>query len=85
MAGNDIPLDCVARGSRFIIVDIPDRQSRARLIRFGIVRGELIHCLEKLPGGTVVIRKDRQEIGIGTSLAKTILVAYASPEDHFQR
>jgi Fe2+ transport system protein FeoA len=85
MARNSIPLDCVARGSRFIIVDIPDRQSRARLIRFGIVRGEAVHCLERLPGGTVVIQKDRQEIGIGTSLAKTILVTYAGHDDHFHR
>jgi ferrous iron transport protein A len=84
MASNGILLQHVAKGSRLIIVDIPDRESRARLIRFGIVSGEVVYCLERLPGGTVVIQKDRQEIGIGTSLAKTILVTYAGPDDHYQ-
>jgi Fe2+ transport system protein FeoA len=50
------------------------------LIRLGVVKGEFIRCLERLPGGTVVIQKHRQEIAIGVTLAKTILVAHVHAE-----
>lgn len=76
-----IPLHRVAKGSRLVIIDIPEGRSRAQLIRLGVVKGEFIRCLERLPGGTVVIQKHRQEIAIGVTLARSILVAYASAED----
>ncbi|MEK6757369.1 MAG: ferrous iron transport protein A [Bacteroidota bacterium] len=75
-----IPLHLAAKGSSLVIIDIPDGKSKAQLIRLGILKGELVLCLEKLPGGTIVIQKNRQEIAIGVSLAKTILVAHASPD-----
>ncbi len=68
----------VPKGSRIIIVDVPDGRSRAKLIRLGIIKGEPVQCLERLPGGTVVIEKNRQEIAVGASLARAILVAYAA-------
>ena len=40
------------------------------------MRGEIIKCVERLPGGTVVVEKNRQEIAIGSSLAEAILVDY---------
>jgi Fe2+ transport system protein FeoA len=69
-----LPLFAVKKGSRWIVVDIPEGKSRAQLIRLGILEGEAIRCIERLPGGTVVIEKNRQEIAIGAALAKTILV-----------
>ncbi len=92
LAGNDskkrflrpsrhsLPLHYATKGSKLVIVDIPQGQSRVRLIRLGIVKGAPIKCLERLAGGTVVIEKSRQEIAIGAALAKTILVAYRSAE-----
>ena len=77
---NQIPLDQVAKGRTLFIIDIPEGQSRERLIRLGILKGQLIQCIERLPGGTMVIEKNRQEIAIGATLAKTILVAYASAD-----
>jgi len=77
-----IPLHKAAKGSRVIIIDIPDGKSKDQLIRLGILKGELVKCLETLPGGTMVIEKNRQEIAIGVSLAKTILVAYATSNPH---
>ena len=68
----------VKKGSRLVIVDIPEGRSRSQLIRLGVVKGEFIRCLERLPGGTVVIQKHRQEIAIGVTLARTILVAYVN-------
>ena len=57
-----IPLHLVSKGSRLVILDIPEGRARAQLIRLGVVKGEFIRCLEKLPGGTIVIQKHRQEM-----------------------
>ena len=75
-----IPLHQVKRGSRLIITEIPDGRAKAQLIRLGVVKGEFIRCLERLPGGTIVIQKHRQEIAIGVALARSILVTYATSE-----
>lgn len=80
MPSHGVPLHSVTKGSILTIIDIPEGRSREQLIRLGILKGELIKCLERLPGGTVVIEKNRQEIAIGATLAKTILVAYASED-----
>jgi Fe2+ transport system protein FeoA len=72
----------VKKGSRLVIVEIPEGQSRSKLIRLGVVKGEFVRCLERLPGGTIVIQKHRQEIAIGVTLARTILVAYVNAEEH---
>ncbi len=69
---NEIP-----KGSSVIIMEVPDEKRRSQLIRLGIAEGEYVKCLEKLPGGTTVIEKNRREIAIGSSLAKSILVRRA--------
>lgn len=74
---NSILLHSAAKGAILTITDLPEGRSRMELIRLGILRGEVIKCLERLPGGTVIIEKNRQEIAIGATLAKTVLVAYA--------
>lgn len=56
------------------IVALPAGVVRSQFIRFGIVEGETVECLLRLPGGTVVIRKNRQEIAIGRALARQVLV-----------
>ena len=80
MKTTPIPLHKVAKGSRLVILDIPEGRARSQLIRLGVVKGEFIRCLERLPGGTVVIQKHRQEIAIGVTLARTIVVAYAGTD-----
>lgn len=77
-----VPLHQVTKGSRLVIMDIPEGRAKSQLIRLGVVKGEFIRCLERLPGGTIVIQKHRQEIAIGVALARTIIVAYASSEHH---
>lgn len=64
-----------------VIIEIPEGRSRAQLIRLGVVKGEFIRCLERLPGGTIVIQKHRQEIAIGMTLARSILVVYVNTEN----
>ncbi len=54
-ATSRLPLDAATKGCRLIIVEIPHGGSRMQLIRLGILKGETIRCVERLPGGTVVI------------------------------
>ena len=53
---------------------MPEGEIRAQFIRVGIHEGERVQCLERLPGGTVVIGKHRQQIAIGHQLARRIVV-----------
>ena len=78
VVGRRLWLYFVTKGSNLTIVDIPAGKSREQLIRLGIMEGENIRCVERLPGGTVVIEKNRRELAIGAALAKTILVERAS-------
>jgi ferrous iron transport protein A len=68
------PLDSARKGATVKIVEIPEGKSRAQLIRLGFVQGHLIRCLERLPGGTVVVQNKRQEVAMGVGLARSILV-----------
>lgn len=77
------PLASTPKGTRLRILDIPEGRGRTQLIRLGIMKGEVVQCIERLPGGTVVIEKNRQEIAIGASLAKTIIVEAAGTEESF--
>jgi Fe2+ transport system protein FeoA len=75
-----VPLHTVTKGSRVLIVEVPEGKGKSQLIRLGILKGEFIRCLERLPGGTMVIEKNRREVAIGMPLAKSILVAYTNSE-----
>ena len=64
-----------ARAGQWLkIHELPYGILRAQFIRFGIHEGERVLCIERLPGGTIVIQKNRQEITIGHTLAKQIYV-----------
>jgi Fe2+ transport system protein FeoA len=70
-----ISLSDVKRGNFIKILHLPDGLVRTQMIRFGIIEGEIVKCLERLPGGTILIQKNRQEIAIGLQLAKNIIVS----------
>ncbi len=76
-----IPLHKIQKGSRVWIVQMPEGKGKNQLIRLGISKGEFIRCLERLPGGTIVIEKNRREIAIGMMLAKSIFVAVADTKE----
>ena len=71
---SNVSLDKAQKGRPVTILNLPDGEIKVRLIRLGISEGDTVHCLERLPGGTMVIQKNRQEIAIGFDLAKTIKV-----------
>jgi Fe2+ transport system protein FeoA len=70
-----ISLSDVKRGNFIKILHLPDGLVRTQMIRFGIIEGEIVKCLERLPGGTILIQKNRQEIAIGLQLARNIIVS----------
>ncbi|RJP70064.1 MAG: ferrous iron transport protein A [Ignavibacteriales bacterium] len=72
-------LDTVKKGMKVIIATLPDGIEKAQLIRLGITKGSVVLCLERLPGGTIVLKRNRQEIAIGYPLAKKIKF---SPDDN---
>ena len=65
-------LDKIKKGQTCRIVSIPSPDIRTQAIRFGIAEGELVSCAEIVPAGPVILRKNRQEIAFGRSLAKQI-------------
>lgn len=69
------PLNTVKTGVIIKIVSIPHGLVGAQFVRLGIHTGEKLQCLEKMPGGTVVLRKNRRQIAIGRELAKQIYVS----------
>jgi len=73
-----LPLSKIKPGTYVTVVTIPGGFYKAQFIRFGIIEGEKIFCLTRLPGGTLIIQKNRQEIAIGPALSAQILVNVGS-------
>lgn len=67
-------LDKVKKGTFITIITLPTGVVKVQLIRIGITEGDKVFCLERLPGGTIILQKNRQEIAIGYELAKQIIV-----------
>jgi Fe2+ transport system protein FeoA len=68
-------LDKDTVGSYLNIKKINDIDLKSYLIRFGIDNGNMVQCFHKISNGPVVIKFNRQEIALGSSLAKNIIVS----------
>lgn len=68
-------LDKSKKGNRITVIKLPEGNVKSQLIRLGISEGDTLKCIERLPGGTIVVQKNRQEIAVGFDLAKKINVA----------
>lgn len=75
-----VPLIEAKKGQSVRIHSLPHGKLRAYFIRLGISEGDSVVCHERLPGGTVVLRKNRQEVAIGHKLAGEILVVILQKE-----
>jgi len=63
------------RGERARIVALPpDPVLRSQCIRLGLTAGATVSCAVRLPGGTVVLETERQELALGRSLAGSITI-----------
>ncbi len=70
----DKTLDKISQGKFLKIIKLPTGDIKSQLIRLGITEGDNLKCIHKLPGGTIVVKKNRQEIAIGYDLAKKIKI-----------
>lgn len=75
MPQTNITLDKIKRGKIAKVKALPPGIEKIQLIRLGICEGSDIYCLERLPGGTIIVQKNRQEIAIGYDLAKKIQIS----------
>jgi len=69
-----VTLDEARPGQAFTVLSIADEMARLQAIRFGIAEGARAVCETVLPGGPVVVRKGKQEMALGRSLAHRIQV-----------
>lgn len=67
-------LDSARSGAYIKIHKVPQGIIKVQLLRFGICEGDMIYCLQRLPGGTMVVQKNRQEIALGSDLARQIFI-----------
>ena len=68
-------LDTAYKGSKFIIERLPDGNEKMQFIRMGVCEGDTLACIYRLPGGKMVVQRNRQEIAIGSFLAKKIQIS----------
>ena len=62
----------IRRGGRVRVLRLPEGAFRSQLIRIGIMEGAELECLERLPGGTLVLAHRRQEMALSAELASSI-------------
>ena len=75
MSTKNNTLDKAVKGTYLTITTLPAGMFKIQLLRIGLSEGEKVSCLERLPGGTIIVQKNRQEIAIGYDLAKEIFVS----------
>lgn len=63
------------RNDQGVIIGLPDDPPlRSQCIRLGLALGTSFLCIQRLPGGTIVLETGRQEIALGKALAESIRV-----------
>ena len=67
-------LSAVRKGHAVQILRLPAGDIRMQFIRIGLMEGALVTCIERLPGGTMVLRHHRQEVALSADLADAIWV-----------
>ncbi len=69
-------VDMRSGGSAMILTLPEDSELRSQCIRLGLCVGVSVTCMQRLPGGTIVLETNRQEIAIGRSLAVRIGISH---------
>jgi Fe2+ transport system protein FeoA len=67
-------LSTIRKGLPVQILRLPEGDMRIQFIRIGLMEGARITCIERLPGGTVVLLHHRQEVALSADLADAIWV-----------
>jgi Fe2+ transport system protein FeoA len=67
-----VKLNALPKGRSGRIARLPEGEVRSHFIRIGMVEGAIVACLERLPGGTIVLEFSRQEVALSGDLAGSI-------------
>ena len=67
-------LSALTKGGNARILQLPDGDIRSQLIRLGLTEGAVVRCIERLPGGTLILGYHRQEMALSTELADIIRI-----------
>jgi Fe2+ transport system protein FeoA len=70
-----IKLSSLTKGASARIVQLPSGDIRVQLIRLGLMEGAVVNCIQRLPGGTMILGHHRQELALSTELAESISIA----------
>ncbi|PZD97477.1 ferrous iron transport protein A [Paenibacillus sambharensis] len=62
------------RGQTGVIIFIENARLQRDAMRFGLGAGQKVECIELLPAGPVVLRRNHQELAIGRELASCIQI-----------
>lgn len=60
-------------GDAVELADVPDDDTRARLLRLGFLDGP-VECRRQLTNGPVILRRNGTELALGAALAEEIRV-----------
>jgi ferrous iron transport protein A len=69
-----VTLNQLSPGQRASLEELPQGLIRSQAVRLGLMPGTEITCVQKLPKGPVIIRKNYQQIAVGAALADQITV-----------
>ena len=72
------PLAAITPGRRIELVEVPDDDVRARLLRLGFL-DDRVECHQQVRNGPVVLRCHGTEIALGRALA--LEIAVERPDD----
>ena len=67
-------LSQIKTGTSAYISQLPAGLIRSQFIRLGLIEGMMITCSQRLPGGTLVLEHNHQEIALSGDLADEIFV-----------
>lgn len=67
-------LDRSVKGTSVVVLTLPEGDLKSQFIRIGITEGSHVKISQRLPGGTIILQKNRQEIAVGSDLARKIKV-----------
>ena len=71
---NQRGLSSVSPGEKVLIKHISEGEYKSQLLRLGLYEGQIIECISKLPGGTMVLGVNRQELALGKKLTDGIVI-----------
>ncbi len=75
-------LSGVRKGDLLEIISVDDDHARIQALRFGMSQGACVECITRIPAGPIVIKRGRQEIAVGRSLADRIRVRHRHNGHH---